>query len=134
MRFNAKSAMGQRGWNGAGKGLVEVELADTHRTLFRESGRWNNGTTELEFTNRYRWTLSANSQSIELEHLRYGSDNPVFLVELVKDSADTWMSANPHICGNDSYSVDINCSGSTISMLWKIRGPEKDEQIRTIYS
>ena len=134
MHCTARSSDGNSHWSGTGDGTVVVELAGPENTLFLESGHWKTGTAEMAFTNHYRWTRAGNSRTIELEHLRYGSDNPVYLVELFPNSDNSWICRKPHLCGKDRYSVEIHCQGPTISMRWIVRGPDKDQHIHTVYS
>jgi len=62
-----------------GMGLVMVNH-ENNQLIFTEKGKWLKG--EIEFTNTYRWTFDTNKNMINLEHLRYGKDHPVFLFHL----------------------------------------------------
>ena len=95
LTFNASSGA-STGWNGTGVGTVEVSLPATNVLVCTESGTWTlSGGKQLSFTNVYRWTLLP--ETLRLEHLRFGADNPVYLFDLaiVEDSRMT--SVDPHV-------------------------------------
>jgi hypothetical protein len=130
LNFTARSANSGTGWNGTGKGYVNVELVSGEVMLFSESGTWaTNSGTELAFSNRYRWSLSTRREILKLEHLRYGDDRPVKLLELYCNTDLRWKTSTPHICNKDRYTLEINCSSPWISMDWQVIGPAKNEQI-----
>ena len=114
----------------AGQGTVDVENNTPGSITWRENGRWNHHFNYLEFTNVYRWSGLYDSR-LGLEHLRYGDQNPVKLVELVKTSKNFWISACPHLCGQDSYQLTMSINANELTMVWHIDGPDKN-QISTI--
>lgn len=144
LEFTARSLAGTTGWNGEGRGKVTVSLENDHNILFIETGNWNpecgseldpgkadTRKNELAFSNKYRWTLLDPPQGISLSHLRYGEQNPVHLVELVGDQENKRLlkSATPHICNMDKYTLDMYADGDDLTLIWKIEGPAKNEQL-----
>lgn len=94
LTFNA-SSLASTGWNGAGVGAVEVSQPDSDVLLYRESGTWTpTDGKQLSFTNVYRWTRLA--ETIRLEHLRFGTDNPVHLFDLGTVGHSHMASIKPH--------------------------------------
>ena len=134
VHFTAKSSNGEPGWNGSGKGEVVVAVIDDNTITFSETGKWTTfAGTELAFSNRYRWRLNEDQNSIQLEHLRYGADNPVQLIELVATGKRQWNTVAPHICNEDRYTLALAHDDKTVRMVWKIVGPNKNECIRYHY-
>ena len=95
LTFSASSSA-STGWTGSGTGTVDVSRTDTDILVYTESGTWSpTGGKPLSFTNVYRWTLL--SDSMRLEHLRFGPDNPVYLFDLgIVDDA-RMESVAPHV-------------------------------------
>ncbi len=80
LAFNASSSA-STGWTGSGTGTVDVAQPSSDILVYTESGTWSpGGGNPLNFTNVYRWTLL--SETLRLEHLRFGPDNPVYLFDL----------------------------------------------------
>ena len=133
LKFVARSA-NESGWNGAGYGSVVISKPNKKSITFTESGKWQpEGNQPLSFSNVFRWTLDDVSQSIKLEHLRFGPDNPVYLFDLVLKNDSTWQSAMPHICGNDSYSAVMRLMTDKIELHWAIKGTKKNEELLYSY-
>ena len=95
LTFNASSTA-STGWTGTGVGTVEVSRPASDVLVLAESGTWMpKSGTQLSFINVFRWTL--HPETIRLEHLRFGADNPVYLFDLgiVEDSR--MASVDPHV-------------------------------------
>ena len=135
LNFHAQSAKAT-GWNGQGRGGVSIEIPSPDVIVFRETGRWHPAGREahpsLQFSNIYRWTL-VDEQTVRLEHLRLGLEQPVFLVDLQADTADGWASVTPHQCSADQYVLTVSAQPDGIGMQWTITGPKKDEHIAYRY-
>ncbi|MEM8485786.1 MAG: DUF6314 family protein [Bacteroidota bacterium] len=134
LSFSAQSGNGAAGWNGMGKGRVDVTPA-TDVILFREAGTWQTATGQtLAFRNVFRWTRNLQLGHIQLEHLRYGENQPVFLFDLVGIGAAELTSAEPHHCAADVYTGQLVLEANGFTLDWYIQGPRKDEHIRYQYS
>jgi hypothetical protein len=121
------------GWNGEGRGKVIVQAAGEGGMTFSERGSWRpKDGRNLRFTNTYRWTLTGGL--LRLEHLRYGSDRPVLLFDLVQVGDREWRSASPHLCGQDCYAAVMAVGDDGIVLRWSIDGPRKRETIEYVYS
>ncbi len=142
LEFEAKSNLAT-GWNGSGKGSVEVARPDATTMTFTESGSWtptagSDGRT-LAFSNVYRWSMAAAGDTddaiLRLEHLRFGEASPVSLVELEGTAAthELLRSRAPHECGADRYAADLRVEADRLELRWTIRGPAKDEDVRITY-
>jgi hypothetical protein len=70
-----------------------------------------------------------------LEHLRFGEQNPVRLVEIEKNDCDgsdlSWVCTSPHMCGKDRYALKLVVKICELNLVWTINGPVKN-QISTI--
>lgn len=132
LTFKATSeAPVKTGWIGAGKGAVKVEAPDTRSLLFRESGSWTTpGGKEIAFHNVYRWKLE--DDAIQLEHLRFGPDAPVFLFALEAVGPGKLVSSCPHVCAEDRYRAVMEL-GEPLSLSWTVKGPTMDETIEYRY-
>jgi hypothetical protein len=92
------------GWNGAGHGSVTVRHTGPGMLTFAESGLWQpEGGRPLQFRIVFRW--SASGDTVRLEHLRFGEDQPVYLFDLAQSGEGEWRSAPPHACGPDCYAA-----------------------------
>jgi hypothetical protein len=135
LAFSARSGKAT-GWNGQGQGEVSTETPSPDVILFREAGHWHPTGREanppLQFRNIYRWTL-ANDQTVRLEHLRLGPEQPVFLLDLVPASPQEWTCAEPHQCSADRYSLRVVAQRDGLQMYWSITGPKKDEHMAYVY-
>jgi len=135
LHFNAQSQAGT-GWEGVGKGVVEVTAPMENSLVFHESGCWQPNQKSAEtppafaFTNTFRWT--AIEHQLRLEHLRFGVDKPVLLFDMALDEAGQWREVDPHLCGQDVYAASLTIEGNQIRVAWSIQGPRKQEAI--VYS
>jgi hypothetical protein len=95
LTFKASSG-GSTGWTGSGVGTVDVSRTASDVLVYSESGTWTaSGGKQLSFTNVYRWTLL--SETIRLEHLRLGTENPVHLFDLAVIGDSRLASVDPHV-------------------------------------
>ncbi|WP_390637340.1 DUF6314 family protein [Limnoglobus roseus] len=132
LTFESRSEAGT-GWDGTGRGDVRVSELSPNVLTFEESGAWSPRVgIETRFTNTFRWT--AGNDSLRLEHLRFGVDNPVLLFDLIPSVHGEWREAESHHCGEDCYSGILKVVGPQIVFTWSVRGPRKQEAIRYLYS
>lgn len=95
LTFTASSSA-STGWTGSGTGTVDVSQPASDVFIYTESGTWaQSGGKQLSFTNVYRWTLLR--ESLRLEHLRFGPDNPVYLFDLGIVDETRMESVAPHV-------------------------------------
>jgi hypothetical protein len=138
MCFSAKSkALGHStsGWNGIGKGSVDVKVEEENTLIFHERGSWTSeDSKELDFSNVFRWVYQPSREAITLEHLRFGAQNPVFLFSLIAVDENTLESIDSHVCNNDSYFGQIRCDKHFVQFNWRIIGPKKNEEIDYLYT
>lgn len=121
------------GWNGRGSGTVTVERLNDDTLVFYESGVWQSqGSGEIEFSNIFRWSR-VGAETIRLEHLRYGPDQPVYLFDLVAADHNEWKSVKPHLCREDIYAARLFRQEQSILMNWTITGPKKQETLEYNY-
>lgn len=135
IRFQAKSRSKiESGWKGTGSGEVRVTHSSDTVLLFHEKGTWfgENG-QEMNFNNVFRWTLDKTAGGISLEHLRRGTNHPVFLFQLVPSRKNSLTSIDAHICGNDSYFGEFFCTPQSLHLHWRVIGLKKNEEIDTHY-
>lgn len=134
LSFVARSGNGTAGWNGSGTGTVLVQQ-HPGVIVFRESGSWQTATGQnLTFRNVFRWTLDPRGGHTQLEHLRYGEKQPVFLFDLIAMSDTALASAEPHRCVADIYTSRLLLHSHGFSLDWYIQGAKKDEHICYQYS
>lgn len=117
----------EKDWHGFAKVFVSSEESRT--ILFHEKGEWEN--RNLSFSNTLRWRL--HSDRISLEHLRFGSQFPVSLVDFTQEGGNWLVATNPHLCGSDRYSACISWDQEGIHLHWKVQGPLKNEEIYSYY-
>lgn len=133
LQFKATSES-TTGWNGEGRGSIQVEMPVEHVILFSESGHWTpQGSTAIAFRNVFRWTLDPQASIIRLEHLRFGPDNPVFLFELQPTTPSFWNTVSAHLCDKDTYDAVLHITPDALIMHWTIQGPAKNESIVYTY-
>lgn len=135
--FSAKSkSISATGWNGLGKGSVEVKQESPHLLIFHEKGTWisEENQKEFEFSNVFRWTLHSDKGAIQLEHLRFGFQNPVFLFSFIPIDAHTLESMDSHECKDDSYFGQVRCDKHFVQLNWRVVGPKKNEEIDYLYT
>lgn len=116
-----------------GEGHVNVENETPGIVTWREHGHWDRRLNSVEFNNVYRWS-SLHRQALGLEHLRYGDNQPVQLVELVKNSSRLWVCRCPHKCGQDRYRLSLEIKDDELTMVWQITGPNKNQVSRVCYA
>lgn len=134
LRFRSTSQTNNIGWSGEGRGQVVVEAINADAILFHEQGLWQqDGGKQLAFTNVFRWTVLSEANVLRLEHLRFGSERPVYLFDLRQADPTTWQSIEPHLCRDDCYSAEMKLSANELSLRWTIEGPEKNESIHYWY-
>lgn len=120
------------GWEGTGEGTVRIEKIDERTLLMHEEGtRKTKGFPNIHFTNLSKWTLR--DHSIALEHLRFGANQPVFLVEFTLETPLKLVSKSPHVCGQDVYKATLVWKTPSLILHWSIQGPYKNEQIQYTY-
>lgn len=116
-----------------GKGFVEVKQEEDMLIFLEE------GTTQLteeiqsQFSNSYYWKYNAEERSITHGHMRQGTSNPTELVELRPISKTHYSSADPHLCGPDTYIAEVFIKDDYILSEWKVSGPNKDYSKRIYY-
>jgi len=131
LSFEAKSSA-STGWDGVGSGTVAVSHPTSDVLVFTESGYWQpSGRRDIRFSNVFRWTLL--TESLRLEHLRFGPEQPVFLFDLAQGADGVWREISPHACGEDCYSGSLSIQEREIVVHWTIKGPRKNESIRYRY-
>ena len=135
LRFEAHSRAGSKtGWNGHGTGVVRVETVDYATILFHESGSWRQEFgQEIAFRNVFRWSVDDECDVIRLEHLRFGPDRPVHLLDLAAVGEGVLEAVEPHVCGPDNYSGRIECGPESVKLNWTVIGPKKNESIAYTY-
>ena len=134
LTFVAQSSA-QTGWNGRGRGRVQVESVNDQCLLFHERGFWEpEEGRSLRFRNVFRWSWVPDSNSLRLEHLRFGAAHPVLLFDLVQVEPQVWRSLAPHDCGADQYVARLTQGDQGISVHWTVTGPRKQEAIAYQYS
>jgi hypothetical protein len=133
LAFVARSG-GTAGWNGTGRGAVEVREAGNGVLTFHEQGSWRpeGGERDLRFRNVYRWTPAGDR--FRLEHLRLGEGHPVYLFDLAPAGDREWRSVSPHRCSEDCYAAVLLVRDDGIVLRWSIDGPRKKEEIEYVYS
>jgi hypothetical protein len=137
--FSAKSksigSASVSGWNGIGKGNVEIKRAESAILIFNERGSWTSEDhKQFEFSNVFRWTFQPEFGSIMLEHLRFGVQNPVFLFSLAPIDAHTLESVDSHVCNGDSYFGQLRFDKHYLQFNWRVIGPKKNEEIDYLYT
>jgi hypothetical protein len=123
------------GWSGETHGTVDVTPGPSAQRLdFIESGELTTAEGKAISThNHWQWTHTGDS--IQLAHRR--RDEPILLAELRSDAngeGATFHSASPHLCGADIYELTLTLHPANIELVWKIKGPKKDETLQTRYS
>ena len=114
-------------------GKVKTE-SDNRRIIFYEDVQWRNESSLLiNSKNIYHWTFLT-SGNIRLEHLRFGKDKPVFLVEFLFTKENAWKSIEPHNCNNDLYSAKLSMNDENILLYWSVKGPTENYSLKNIYS
>ncbi|WP_368205153.1 DUF6314 family protein [Aeromonas sp. s5] len=128
--FSASNGAGSAtDWSGSGEG--EVVVTDHQGGwLFVETGRYNTPHGRvLTMHNRFWWQRG--EQGIRLSHLRY--EQPVVLFELLPQADGRWLTAEPHLCGQDHYSAELTPAEGGFLLGWQITGPRKNERLSYRY-
>ena len=121
----------ESGFEGVGEVAV---VAQDETLLFQEKGQWIYPKTHaLDFSNTLCWSFDRKTQMISLEHLRYGSNHPVFLFHLAPREPNHLESVAPHLCRDDCYSGRIEFDEKNIRFTWRILGPKKNEVLYHTY-
>ena len=115
-------------------GTVLIEASHANEIIFNENLRWENrNSLLLNSRNVYRWKFT-DSGNIKLDHLRFGKDKPVFLVEFTQTGKDNWTGIEPHDCNKDLYSAKLNIENNNIILHWTVSGPTENYTLKTVYS
>ena len=133
LRFNARSGSAT-GWDGTGNGTVAVSEWSPEVIIFEEAGSWQPSGSQrssVRFTNVFRW--SKISDSLRLEHLRFGHAHPVFLFDMAGGEDGVWKNISPHLCSEDTYSASMKINRQELTIAWSVQGPEKSEAIEYTY-
>jgi len=130
LSFSAHSRKGEESTTRRGKATVEVLTPMPSVIVFQEKGQWfQEQALETTFNSSFRWTLDIHSSLITLEHLRYGSTNPVFLFHLTPTKAFTLEAVDAHLCAADAYLGSVLWSPTQIDFYWRIIGPSKNDEL-----
>ena len=131
LAFKATSSA-STGWTGSGVATVNVTLPASGVLVSSESGTWTPEVGKpLAFTNVYRWTLQP--QTLRLEHLRFGADDPVYLFDLGIVDDSRMESVEPHLGQDDLYVAQLSLTSTDLNIAWSIDGPRKRETIKYVY-
>jgi len=133
LRFEARSEAAT-GWDGAGTGAVAVSEPVAGVVVFAETGTWQPsapGRPAIGFNNMFRWSPAG--AALRLEHLRFGAEHPVLLIDMAPDVGGTWREISPHQCREDCYTASLAVEGGILVVAWSIVGPRKRESIRYTY-
>jgi hypothetical protein len=118
-----------------GRATVDVVQNTPSAFVFQEKGHWViDDLPETSFSNSFRWTLDRKASLITLEHLRYGMEHPVFLLQLCLAGTGILESINAHLCGEDTYLGNIRWSDDRIDFHWRVIGPRKNDDLSYHYS
>ncbi|QJW97661.1 hypothetical protein FTUN_5238 [Frigoriglobus tundricola] len=131
LRFDARSEAAT-GWNGVGAGTVTVSEPSAGVVVFEETGTWQPpDRPAIGFRNVFRWSVAG--AVLRLEHLRFGPDEPVFLIDMAPGADGEWHEVRPHQCRDDCYTAAMKIEGGTLLVAWSVQGPSKRESIRYTY-
>ncbi|MFA8300950.1 MAG: DUF6314 family protein [Hyphomicrobiales bacterium] len=133
LRFYISSVTSHGVHKSEGQGNVLVSQNSDDMIVFEESGTWVYDNTQPDFVNSMFWR-KLNKNSINHGHMRYGVDEPVELVMFMLLADGSWVSARPHLCGEDVYSAKILCNEDEIRIEWEVKGPYKNYSKVIIYS
>jgi hypothetical protein len=107
---------------------------DAATILFHESGSWRQESgQETSFKNVFRWSIDAEGDVLRLEHLRFGPDRPVHLLDLAVVGIGVLEAAEPHVCSADRYNGRMECGPESVQLHWAVTGPKKNECIGYTY-
>ncbi len=115
-------------------GTVAVGAPDANTLLFTEAGHWTLGdNARIQFHNVYRWRLDDRAGLLHVEHLRFGADQPVYLLALSPVGETRMTSVAPHVCREDRYTAELLLSQGDLHLNWSIIGPHKHDEIDCVY-
>lgn len=136
LTFHAKTnSKDEAGWKGKGQGEVVLTKNGNNVLIFNEKGTWQGKQgVDISFTNVFRWTLDRDAKMISLEHLRRGSEHPVFLFHLTPSGKSSLSSVDSHLCEGDSYFGQIHFDQYSLRLNWRVIGPKKNEGLDYYYS
>lgn len=118
-----------------GKAKVHLTMPSPNTLIFKESGVWYvDQNPHTSFTNIFRWNLDLKSSLITLEHLRHGTDRPVFLFHLTTVKFNTLESVGAHLCGEDTYLGNLIWSPKQVTLNWRTIGPNHNSELIYHYS
>ncbi len=119
-----------------GKGKVILQdISENSITTF-EKGQWQgvHAKETVAFTNVFRWQVDWEKERLSLEHLRFGTDRPVFLFYLIPVEDHLLKSLEPHECKEDTYFGSVLFDDHYIHLNWRVVGPKKNETTQMVYS
>ncbi len=119
---------------GVGVAEVHVEKIGSNILVFKEKGEWQQGLSQTEFVNVFRWTLDPSGCLINLEHLRHGKSHPTFLFSLFPNEKGKFTSIMPMHCRDDIYIGSLSSFQNQFRMNCRVIGPKKNEEISYCYS
>ena len=111
MTFNAQSHRGSKmNWNGNAEAIVETYLVPSIQgdtVYLKEKGQFfpESASSPIPFHNTFK--LFFKKEKIVFYHERFGSENPVWLFDLIATGANTLTNKAVHQCVDDQYSVQI---------------------------
>lgn len=134
LTFSSKSgAAGPTGWNAEATGRVRPQVVSPDCLVLVESGSWRNPAGRVfDFTNTWQWRRKGDG--LDLEHLRFGPDRPVYLFGLQPAGDRIMASCAAHVCAEDLYTASLElCGNGKIRLTWKVNGPVLNEVIDYCY-
>lgn len=130
LTFSAKTRQGDEKNIKTGKAEVKVVAPSSSTLIFQEKGHWFfDQLPDRAFSNSFRWTLDLSHDLIALEHLRYGLNQPVFLLHLTPTQSALLESIDSHLCAEDTYLGNIVWTQDEILFHWRIIGPQKNDEL-----
>ena len=124
-----------------GQGRVDVHTsAGKNELVFQEEGAWHATQGNVQpFINLYVWSFDFVKNVFLLHRKRAEAEAPELLARFVQNVAChtgevLWKQEEPHLCGDDCYTVSLELSSDTLSLDWTICGPKKKDQVRIIYT
>lgn len=101
--------------------------------VLRESGRRRTDGATLRAHDATRWSLEG-PDSLWVEHLRAGPDDPTPLALLQRQGPGSWASASPHVCWRDRYHLEARLEVDEVQVTWTRTGPEAPVEVRKRYA
>jgi len=112
---------------------LNVIRQDNNSIITEELGKWvNNYGQRVVSKNIFKWS-ALNDSILKLEHLRFGEEKPLFLVNFYNEKNYLWKSLEPHICGQDIYNAELDIFPTNIKLEWKINTPKHTYTIVSKY-